>query len=201
MNTVAIIWVVKVCLYVLFLHWYVGPRKRIKSHEVDDLLHKISQSEADIDETFKFELRKFLENDDGKSIVMVNLLQLNDPKDDSYKKLKSYSTPFMFRLFLRAGHPVFFSKALCPSLEYWGLEKGAESWDMAAAVRYRSRRDLIEMVLWPRFRELHPFKEEALKKTLAFPASPWVIVGAGVKTGVAFVLILVALLLTLAIYD
>ena len=32
---------------------------------------------------------------------------------------------------------------------------------------------MIEMVIDPAFAEIHPFKEQALRKTIAVPVDPW----------------------------
>ena len=49
-----------------------------------------------------------------------------------------------------------------------GIE-GAERWDTAALMRYRSRRDLLEIALNPIFAGKHDFKTAALDKTIAYP--------------------------------
>ena len=42
-------------------------------------------------------------------------------------------------------------------------------WYTGALVRYRSRRDLLEIVTDPEFRGRHHFKVAALDKTIAYP--------------------------------
>ena len=49
---------------------------------------------------------------------------------------------------------------------------GAEVWDQAALMRYRSRRDLLEIAFDPAFVEPHVFKMRGLTKTIAFPVKP-----------------------------
>ncbi len=49
-----------------------------------------------------------------------------------------------------------------------GIE-GAEQWTSAALMRYRSRRDLLEIALNPVFAGKHDFKMAALDKTIAYP--------------------------------
>jgi hypothetical protein len=58
--------------------------------------------------------------------------------------------------------------AAAPALDVWGIE-GAERWDQAGLMRYRSRRDLMEIASNPAFQGPHEFKIAAMNKTVAFP--------------------------------
>ena len=58
--------------------------------------------------------------------------------------------------------------AVYPAMDVVGIE-GAETWDQAALFRYRSRRDLLEIVTNPAFSGEHHFKTAALDKTIAYP--------------------------------
>ena len=40
-------------------------------------------------------------------------------------------------------------------------------------MRYRSRRDMLEITINPAFSGSHEFKVAAMKKTIAFPLDPW----------------------------
>jgi len=71
-------------------------------------------------------------------------------------------------LLARASHPVFFGVTVGKSVEVVGIEN-AETWDRGALVRYRSRRDLLDIVTNPDFRGRHHFKVAALEKTIAYP--------------------------------
>ena len=44
-------------------------------------------------------------------------------------------------------------------------------------MRYRSRRDLLEIAMNPEFAGSHEFKIAAMQKTIAFPIDPWVQAG------------------------
>ena len=50
---------------------------------------------------------------------------------------------------------------------------GMESWTAAAGMRYRSRRDMLEIAMNPEFEAAHKFKVAAMRKTIAFPIDPW----------------------------
>ena len=100
------------------------------------------------------------------------------PGETSQQVLDRYSSPFMSKALVRAGHPVMLGFSAGKAVDLWGLE-GADSWDQGALIRYRSRRDLLEM-----FEEItadesgiHAFKVAAMEKTLAFPLGPLVPAG------------------------
>ena len=57
------------------------------------------------------------------------------------------------------------------SMDVIGVE-GVDVWDMGGLVRYRSRRDFLEIVTDPVFSGKHHFKAAALEKTIAFPVEP-----------------------------
>ena len=57
-----------------------------------------------------------------------------------------------------------------------GIEHG-ERWSMVGLVRYRSRRDLLEIATNPAFRGAHQFKTAAMAQTIAVPVEPYLQLG------------------------
>jgi hypothetical protein len=98
------------------------------------------------------------------------------PPQTAQEVLQSYSKPFMGALFLRAGHPAFLGRAVGGYVEQWGVEKNP-GWSAGAAIRYRSRRDVLAMATMPEFEGIHAYKIAGLSNTLAFPIQPvvWVV--------------------------
>ena len=131
------------------------------------------------------EIKRFMEEDDGKHFYMMNLLDLTDNPpvlpatgpDASAEDLMVHYMEFMFpELFSRACHPIFFGRVLADALDLSGIEN-AESWDQAALFRYRSRRDMIAVVANPKFLERHDYKIASLEKTIANPVKPLFFLG------------------------
>ena len=141
-------------------------------------------------------LRQFFAEDDGKDFVMVNLLELKKPVRESRKKLAAYQKVFLGSLLKRAGHPVFIARVATGMVENIGCDD--DYWTAAGMVRYRSRRDLMEILPETFGSEHHDLKLEALERTFAYPASPWMLVG-GPKIVVPLTLALIASLLHLAL--
>ncbi|MAI25367.1 MAG: hypothetical protein CMN75_04970, partial [Spirochaeta sp.] len=88
--------------------------------------------------------------------------------------VRRYSDPFFAQAFLRASHPVLGGAAAAPALDIWGID-GAEDWDSGLLVRYRSRRDIMEILeeVVTSGDSIHGFKVAAVEKTIAFPLDPW----------------------------
>ncbi|MCP4211579.1 MAG: hypothetical protein GY764_08870 [Halieaceae bacterium] len=153
-------------------------------------------------------MRKFLEEDDGKEFIMMNLLQYNpspmkhpdtgqDAQADSI--LQEYFRPFMGRVIRRAGHPVIAGRAVGGYLDAWNTPPDP-GWHGAGLIRYRSRRDIIELSLASaKFQDLHKYKLAALKQTIAFPTQTQMGLYASPRVTVAMALALAAALLQLTL--
>lgn len=176
-TTTNILLISIVLLYSIFWLWYTGRQKALSPQEIKDYM---SQLEAIFsDEVALARVRNFMESDTGKGFIMVNLLQLHDSEPDTEpasKTLEKYSNVFLGKLLRRAGHPIAFGQVAAEALELWGVEDDAK-WTSVGLIRYRSRRDMLEMVIDPIFKNIHPFKEQALKKTIAVPVDPWLSFG------------------------
>jgi len=75
---------------------------------------------------------------------------------------------------------------------------GMESWTRAAGMRYRSRRDLVEIGANPEFAGSHAYKVAAMSKTIAFPIDPWFQLG-DPRIMLAFMLTLIGLTTSLMV--
>ena len=200
------IWLAAVAAYAVFSGWYWNWRGPLTRPEIDEGLAALERT-GNHDSEVLATMRAFLEADDGREFLMVNLLRLHPglvtppgggPPENPREMLERYSGPFLGALLRRAGHPAFIGAAAAGGyLEQWGVEKNP-GWTAAAAIRYRSRRDMIELVNDPRFADAHAFKSAAIDSTLAFPTSPG-FVTLGPRVWVALVLALVAALAQLAL--
>jgi len=199
------IWGAALALYGGFHAWYGGVRGPLRPSEIDAYLARLPASARTEPERVAA-VRAFLTADDGREFFMVNLVRLHpqpvpDPVSGETKPardvLEGYTSHFMRALFLRAGHPAFFGRAAGGYVEQWGVEPDP-GWSFAGMIRYRSRRDMIELVVDERFEPAHVFKRAAISNTFAFPAAPG-FVAVGPRVGVALALALLAALAQLAL--
>ncbi|MEM1401854.1 MAG: hypothetical protein AAGG55_00865 [Pseudomonadota bacterium] len=170
----AIVWLSPLLIWGLFTYWYTNTEGALTQEEMTHYLTRMQQ----VDQTLSLEtLRTFMENDTGKSLIMVNLLDLAEnpsplpgaPADLTARDMLDHYMEFMYpELLARASHPIYAGRAVAPAMDLSGIE-GAERWTTGALMRYRSRRDLLDIATNPRFYERHDFKMAALTKTIAFP--------------------------------
>lgn len=190
-----IIWISGAILYACFWFWYVGLSRKIEPQEIESTLQQM-RTQGDASNQQLQALRRFFEEDNGKDFVMVNLLELKDPKRESGKKLEAYQKVFLSNLLKRAGHPVFIARVATGKIENIGCDD--DNWTAAGMVRYRSRRDLMEVIPETFGSEHHGLKLEALERTFAYPSTPWTLVG-GPRIVVPLALALIASLLHLMV--
>ena len=182
-NRSRLVWGSLILFWGLFLYWYTSFGGPLTDTEVAHYMQQAEQGGRTTEELAA--LRHFLENDTGDDFVMVNVIEMNkaptpvagvSPSDSSSDVLNKYMAYMWPALLTRACHPVIFGTAAAPALDLWGLD-GAEVWSQAAFMRYRSRRDMLEIAGNPDFQGPHEFKIAAIAKTVAFPADPWLSAG------------------------
>jgi hypothetical protein len=169
------LWLVPLFAYGLFSFWYTNSSGALTSFEVDQYIGKlqaIGRSEPQLNE-----LRLFLESDTGNQFIMTNNIdmnehpghvegaQANESGDDLMNRYMEHMYP---ALFVRASHPVFVGGVVHSAMDIVGIQN-AEIWNRVVLMRYRSRRDLMDIVTNPEFMGKHDFKVAALTKTIAYP--------------------------------
>ena len=189
-----IIWGAAVALYFLFYLWYHGLSDPIRQTEIDAFSARIDARNLTPEERERLEgVRRFFEEDDGRDFVMVNLLTFNEPKGESRRSLNTYQRAFLGALLKSGGHPLAVAWRAGGNVENWGIDNVGD-WHMAAMIRYRSRRAMLKALSGDAFQENHHHKVNALLKTFAFPASPYVVIGGGPKLFVPVLLVAIAAL-------
>jgi len=173
---IAWIWLTAAALYLVFLYWYINWSGPIVANEVDGYIKHFSAGSG-AQHTDVEVLRRFLEEDDGKEFVMQNFVKLYGGKmahpvtgepADSQEVIGGYFKPFVRALLNRGGHPVFMARKVGGYIDSWNCDADPQ-WAATAMMRYRCRRDLVELALDKRFSEIHIFKTSAIEKTVSFP--------------------------------
>ena len=158
-------------LYGVFWFWYTPSGEPLTDKEISFYLDQIDSAEG------RARIESFAREDTGRSFYMLNALDLDESPGsidgapagaDGQQLMDLYMEHMLPALLARASHPTFFGAAVGKSMEVVGVEN-AETWDTGALVRYRSRRDLLDIVTNPDFRGRHHFKVAALEKTIAYP--------------------------------
>jgi len=193
------IWLAASATYLGFRVWYDGLRGPLRPEEIEAYLQRIETS--DFTDTNDLEsLRSFMEEDDGREFIMLNLVRLNpEPAPhpetgeltSATKLLREYLGTFVPQLVRRAGHPLLQARKVGGYVDAWNVEPDP-GWSFMGYMRYRSRRDLAELATAPAFLAAHPFKAAAMPNTFSFPTKPMLSLYAGPRVWVGLVLALVA---------
>lgn len=174
------IWGFTALTVIAFLGWYRNWRGPLSKDEIERYMAKATAMHSANGFNDFDTVRRFLEADDGREFVMVNLVRLApgevpDPETGAptraAKLMQRYTQPFMRALIRRGGHPAIVARKVGGYVDAWRVPPDP-SWTIVGFMRYRSRRDMIELVVDPRFTASHAFKFAATAETFSFPTQP-----------------------------
>ena len=181
MNKLNWMWLFLGFLYAAFFSWYTSFGGPLSQKEMDHYYEMFEAGASDGSTEQRARLRKFMEEDSGDDFVMINVIDMYEEpmqitgvltSDTSETVLDKYMEYMYPALFSRASHPVLFGQAANEAMDLMNAPD-MEHWTTGAAMRYRSRRDMLEIASNPAFRGAHDFKVAAMEKTIAFPIDPW----------------------------
>jgi hypothetical protein len=178
-------WLILAALYAAFFSWYTSFGGPLSEEEVAHYMDRFESREPALPPEGLARMREFLEEDTGDDFVMVNVIHMYDtplqiegvePGQSSADVLAKYMEYMFPALLSRACHPVLYGTAANSAMDLMNAD-GMEQWTTGAGMRYRSRRDLLEIATNPAFAGSHEFKVAAMQKTIAFPIDPWMQLG------------------------
>jgi len=178
MTTRMKIWLLPALFFALFLFWYTPSGGPLSDAEVDNFVVKM-EANGSSPEAIAM-IRQFGEEDTGKHFIMINNIDYDEtpgnvagaaPGENAQQLMDRYMGHMIPAMLSRGSHPVMMGPAAYRSIDVIGVE-GVDTWDMGGLVRYRSRRDFLEIVTDQAFSGKHHFKAAALEKTIAFPVEP-----------------------------
>ena len=171
-------------LYALYYYWHNRPLARPLSHEevaahfreLEGRAEGLPNDARPLDKRTRARLRRFLEADDGRPFYMLNLMQYREwasYPDDTDADVQTgaeanalYSRAVLRELLKRGSYPVLLTRKLANFIH---AGPGTDFFDEVAIVRYRSRRDLLEMSASDSFRRAEPHKWASLEQTVVVP--------------------------------
>ncbi len=193
--------------YLLFRLWYDGLRGPLTKAEIEEGLARIA-ARGGSRGTDQAAFRAFLEADDGRELVMLNLVKFmggtaihpeTGAEVPARGLMDHYSRHFIHRLILRGGHPALVARKVGPYVDAWGDVQADPGWSIMGYMRYRSRRDLLALAADPSFGPLHAYKALGTATTLSFPTQRVLSLYVGPRLWVALVLLLAAALAALVL--
>ena len=196
-----IIWGTALLAYGAFRLWYDNWSGPLKPAEIDTFLAQMA-GRFEATGNSPDVLRAFLAADDGREFVMLNLVKAQlDPVEDpqtgqmvqGFELLKRYSKRFMPVLFRNGGHPGIVGRKVGGYVDAWNTEPDP-GWTVFGLMRYRSRRDMIKLVMDPAFMAGHPDKLLGTLATFSFPTQRVLSFYVGPRVTVALALAVIAAL-------
>jgi hypothetical protein len=200
--------VVLVCcalFYVVYLFWYGGQGSPMSAAEVETRLEQVRRNAeaagALSTPDLMPALREVAKNDDGREFVMVNLIRYRtkaaypagmDFGDDPHAADARYNRVVVPLLLKRACIPIFLGRSAGKFL----APDCADMWDCVALVRYRSRRDFLNLCVDLAKDRADIHKWAAIEATQVFPVDARISL-AMVRTLIALALAFVVLLVFL----
>ena len=193
------IWICVPVLYGLFCLWYFNWRGPVTRDEIDKFLDIFAKLDAN-KHTEPAVIRKFLENDDGNEFVMLNLIQLHrgkvpHPLTGEKRKprelLASYFKSFSMASLKRGGHPVLQARTVGGNIDSWNADSNA-GFLITSMMRYKSRRDLVELLIDPAFADSHLYKLAAIDRTISYPTQTTVSISIRPPVSVLVALLMLA---------
>lgn len=175
------IWLGLAVVWAAFFAWYTSFGGPLTDEEIAHYMGRIEGREPPPPPEAVARLRRFMEEDTGDDFVMVNVIDMYDeplavegvtPGESSDEVLGRYMAFMTPKLLARACHPVLYGAAAAAAMDLMNAD-GMEAWSAGAGMRYRSRRDMMEIATDPAFAPAHVFKVAAMRKTIAFPIDPW----------------------------
>lgn len=177
-----ILYTLLLIIYVSGLSWYGGTGKPVDIGELEDYISVVKANAdtrgRDSSQPLKY-MRILAENDDGNEFIMVNLIRFRDkslyPADSPWSQETDpmladarYGAGVVPMLLKRGSHPVFISMVNGGFIN----ETPNNEWDMVAMVRYRSVRDMLEMMVEMSSTNLADHKWAAIEQTHVFSVKP-----------------------------
>ncbi len=169
---------VAVALYLVFIGWYGGNGRPLRSDEKEQFIAEFRRRlQGTREEGLIDEAQQLMASDDGKEFVMHNCVRyrakaLYPPGhhygDDPREADKRYGKAIIPHLLRRACLPVFVARRSgrfvdCP---------GVPDWHYVAMVRYRSQRDFFNFALAIGESGDDVHKWAAIEQTVIFPVKP-----------------------------
>jgi hypothetical protein len=200
------IWGAAALAYGLFLAWYQNWRGPLRRDEIESYLAKV-QGTPTAEHNDLAVLREFLENDDGGEFVMLNIVRVapgeaahpvSGAPTRAADLLQAYTRAFLPELLRRGGHPAIVSRKIGGYVDAWRVEPDP-GWTIMGYMRYRSRRDMMDLVVDPRFVAMHPFKMAGTAETFSFPTRPMMMMFVGPRVWLALSIALAAALAQIAV--
>lgn len=188
MRSIGRLWVVLGLVYGLFLAWHHNwLAKPLTPEEVKAILSHVD-GKGEVTPQEAANLRNFFNADDGQPFYNLNLMEYRDQATYADGAARpgivtgvqadaEYGRLVLPLLLKRGSYPVFVTTKAANLLNSAG--QAADFFQRVAVVRYRSRRDMLDMIADPAYALAGPHKFASLARNVAVPLNPVMVLHAG----------------------
>ncbi len=146
-------------LLIVFYSWYGSGSSAISREEQQSYNQRFEKLSDSVTSFVKpQELQAFMASDDGKPFYVVNLFKFNERASYNEERENSKSGYEAFQQFSREVIPIWLKRGGHPVFASQVNEHFSNEWDLVSVVRYRSRRDFIDMQLDENFHKILPHR-------------------------------------------
>ena len=165
-RKIAKLWLGIGLVYALLLFWHHPFKAPLTAADVSEILEIPADALVGEGDGQAARMLAFLLEDDGHPFFMINLnLRSDDPA--AADAARTYGTYMLPRLLARASYPVL-SNGVIAELNN---TLGVGDFDELVVVRYRSRRDFLEVIGTQEFRDALQYKSASLNGWVAAPST------------------------------
>jgi uncharacterized protein (DUF1330 family) len=112
------------------------------------------------------DVKRFMtEPDDGRPVVMLNLLRFADGGAARYREYAAATAPFLAAV----GGELVYAGGGGAAL----IAEDGQAWDAVLLVRYPSRAAFMRMVMNPDYQKITHLRTSALREAVLQPTTPW----------------------------
>ncbi|MEM8499409.1 MAG: hypothetical protein AAF542_15400 [Pseudomonadota bacterium] len=190
-------------VYGAWFVWYGGTGDPVTDSELDvyvsEMTEKSKSGPETVSETTVL-MRRLAEFDTGNEFLMVNLIKYRDqaiyPKDSEWAEETDalaadarYSNGVVKELLTRGSLPILSGSVIGKFM----IDEDWRDWDVVAIVRYRSVKDMLDMIVGMADSGLAEHKFASIEQTHVFPIEPEISLFS-LRTLVALLLLSLALI-------
>ncbi|MEL7345464.1 MAG: hypothetical protein AAFN59_11505 [Pseudomonadota bacterium] len=163
------LWLGLAVVYVLFLAWHQPLRGPLTQDEVRSAFGPQFERMLESENRQARAFLDFFMDDDGKPFFMVNLNALPEATPEVEDAAQSYGRFMAPRLLSRASYPMLSADVIVPLTNSLGVD--LDAFERLVVVRYRSRRDFLEIVATKEFQRALEDKTGSLEGWYSAPSA------------------------------
>jgi len=174
MRRILAIWVGLGLIYATFLYWHLPLAPALAPDEWRKAAQDARLDTRELPPAFP----AFFDGDDGRPFLMINILDHAQSAEypagqfpeitDAAKAARIYGSGVIPELLVRGSYPLLQATRISILLD--DIPAQTDRFETFAVVRYRSRRDFLDLILDPDFQGLTVHKWASLDGTIVIPA-------------------------------